>query len=124
MKKFKNWKNWSVYRHILPNGECYIGITGKEPEKCWKNGKGYYGSFFEEMIIKYGWENIEHEILYTGLTEPEARYLKYYSIQEYRSYVCFEDCNGYNCVLGNDDVLIARLSRKSINKICKMLNID
>lgn len=124
MKNLKNWKNWSVYRHITPNGFSYIGITSLEPEKCWKNGKGYYGTLFEEMILKYGWENIEHEILYTGLTEAEARYLKYYSICEHSSYIGFDDCSGYNCVLGNDDLLIARLTRKSINKICKMLNID
>lgn len=124
MKNLKNWKNWSVYRHITPNGFSYIGITSVDPEKCWKKGKGYYGTLFEEMILKYGWDNIEHEILYSNLTEAEARYLKYYSICEHSSYIGFDDCAGYNCVLGNDDFLIARLTRKSIHKICKMLNID
>ena len=124
MKNLKNWNKFIVYRHIAPNGFSYIGMTSLEPEKCWKNGKGYYGTLFEEMILKYGWENIEHEILYTGLTEAEARLVKSVTIGEYCSYIGFDDCAGYNCTLGNIDLLISRCPRKSIHKICKLLNID
>ena len=123
MKNLKNWNKFIVYRHITPNGFSYIGITSLEPEKCWKNGKGYYGTLFEEMILKYGWENIEHEILYTGLTEAEARLVKSITIGNYSSYIGFEDCAGYNCTLGNPELLISRLPRKSLNKLCKMFNV-
>ena len=124
MKNLKNWKNWSVYRHIAPNGFSYIGMTSLEPEKCWKNGKGYYGTLFEEMILKYGWENFEHEILYTGLTEAEARLVKNVTICEYSSYIGLDDCSGYNCTLFNPDLLISHCTKKSLKKICKLLNIE
>ena len=123
MKNLKNWNKFIVYRHITPNGFSYIGITSVDPEKCWKNGKGYYGTLFEEMILKYGWENIEHEILFTGLTEAEARLVKYLTIESYSSYIGYDDCAGYNCTLGNLDLLISRCTRKSIHKICKMFDI-
>lgn len=124
MKNSKNLKNWSVYRHILKNGTSYIGITSLEPEKCWKNGKGYKGTLFEEIIQEFGWDNIEHEILYTGLTEEEARLVRYLAIEQYRTYIDYEDSDGWNCTLGNLDLLISRCSKKSIDKICKMFDID
>ena len=123
MKNLKNWNKFIVYRHIAPNGFSYIGMTSIDPKKCWKNGKGYYGTLFEEMILKYGWENFEHEILYTGLTEAEARLVKAITIGEYCSYIGFDDCAGYNCTLGNPKLLISRLPRKSLNKLCKMFNV-
>lgn len=32
---------YSVYKYTAPNGKVYIGITGKDPEKRWLNGRGY-----------------------------------------------------------------------------------
>ena len=65
--------NYSVYKHTAPNGKIYIGITGKDPEKRWNGGNGYYrNEHFNNAIKKYGWKNIEHAILYTGLSLHEA----------------------------------------------------
>lgn len=56
------------------NGKAYIGITCKEPTKRWgHNGAGYQTQpHFWRAIQKYGWENFEHYIIETGLTEEEA----------------------------------------------------
>ena len=94
--------NWTVYRHIAPNGKSYIGITSKKPEYRWKNGNGYKNTLFGKAIEKYGWENIKHEILDTNLSEFEAKCLEEYYIFSFRTFVGFSDCNGYNCTLGGE----------------------
>jgi len=65
---------WIVYRHTFPNGKVYIGITVGEPEKRWRGGFGYAanGPMFRD-IVKYGWDNISHEVLYSNLSEIDAR---------------------------------------------------
>lgn len=65
--------NYCVYKHTVPNGKVYIGITSKNPHRRWANGLGYKGNkHFYNAILKYGWDNIEHEILFAGLTMEEA----------------------------------------------------
>lgn len=66
--------SWSVYKHTLPSGKVYIGITSLEPSQRWNNGFGYQKQikFFKE-IVSVGWNNIEHDILATNLSEKEAR---------------------------------------------------
>lgn len=93
---------YSVYMHIFPNGKVYIGITSVTPFERWANGRGYHNnSFMTNAILKYGWENIKHEILFTGLTKAEAEakeieLIKYYNSTD-RQY-------GYNIALGGSSV--------------------
>lgn len=61
-----------VYCHTFPNGKKYIGITKQEPSRRWRNGKGYEGQPVFNAILKYGWDNISHEILFKNLTKAEA----------------------------------------------------
>ena len=66
---------YTVYQHKNKiNGKVYIGITMQEPEKRWGvNGRNYKSSpHFYSAIQKYGWDNFEHNILYTNLTKEEA----------------------------------------------------
>ena len=71
MEKIQN--NYTVYKHTTPSGKTYIGITSKKPEERWLNGRGYKrNNHFWHAIKKYGWDNIQHEILATGLTREEA----------------------------------------------------
>ena len=65
-------ENCTVYMHRFPNGKVYIGITEKEPEVRWKNGRGYQSQFVYKAIKKYGWQNIEHIVLFSGLDKLEA----------------------------------------------------
>lgn len=91
-------KDYYVYKHTVPNGKVYIGITKCNPNKRWSNGHGYKENkrFFNDIIL-YGWLNVKHEILYEGLTEKEARETEARLIYEYQSY---KNKFGYNQTVG------------------------
>lgn len=66
-------RRYCVYRHTTPNGKVYIGITCKNPIRRWNGGTGYRGNeHFFNAIMKYGWDNIVHEILYSDLSKQDA----------------------------------------------------
>ena len=66
-------KRWILYRHTSPSGKVYIGITSKSVNKRWNGGRGYKTCiYFYNAILKYGWDNIKHEILFTDLEEKRA----------------------------------------------------
>ena len=80
-----NEKNYSVYCHIFPNGKRYVGIT-KNIRKRWQNGSGYVKqSYMHNAILKYGWNNIRHEILCEGLTQEQACEMEMMLISKYKS---------------------------------------
>lgn len=79
-------RKYVVYKHTSPDNKIYIGITGQNPpEKRWANGRGYTQNiYFNNEIIRYGWDNFTHEILHTNLTRLEAQQketelIKYYN---------------------------------------------
>lgn len=61
--------NFCVYMHInRANGKRYVGITAQNPINRWQNGLGYRrNKHFWDAILKYGWDNFDHLILYSGL---------------------------------------------------------
>ena len=86
--------SYCVYRHTCPNGKVYIGITRQNPIKRWNGGHGYANNdYFYKAIMKYGWDNIKHEILYAGLTKEEACEKEIALIADHKS---TDRCNGYN----------------------------
>ena len=93
---------YSLYQHTTPAGKVYIGITGRPPEERWNNGNGYRNNrYFWNAIKKYGWKNILHEVLLTGLLKEEAEELE----QELIS--CVDSTNpehGYNLDLGGSAI--------------------
>jgi len=95
-------KIYCVYKHTTPNGKVYIGITSQRPENRFKNGGGYWhNEHFLRAISLYGWENIQHEILKTGLTrwqaiKEEKRLIAAYDSTNYE--------NGYNKMTGGDGI--------------------
>ena len=59
-------KKFYVYVHVCPNEKRYVGCTAKrKPELRWgKNGESYqYNKCFYFDILKFGWDNITHEVL-------------------------------------------------------------
>jgi group I intron endonuclease len=77
---------YSVYLHKLPNNKKYVGITKMEPKIRWRNGNGYKNNvLFYRAILKYNWENIEHTILFTGLTKIEAEQKEIELIKYFKS---------------------------------------
>ena len=78
--------NYTVYMHTCPNGKKYIGITQRNPEQRWARGSGYYSNkHFYNAIKKYGWDNIEHIILFENLTKEEAESKEIKLIKKYKS---------------------------------------
>lgn len=84
----KKEKRYSLYRHTSPSGKVYIGITSQPVEHRWNHGKGYMKTEkapFKSTIIKYGWNNIKHEVLFTDLSEEKAKYLEMELVRHYKS---------------------------------------
>lgn len=90
--------SYSVYKHIFPNGKVYIGITSQPLEKRFENGRGYRKCpKIHNAILKYGWNNVEHEMLYSGLSKQEAEQKEIELIAFYGSVE-----NGYNIEHGGN----------------------
>ena len=111
-------KNWTIYEHITPSGKRYIGITSQKPEKRWLNGNHYYkGTAFRCAIDKYGWNDIQHNILFDDLTEKEAKWLENYLICYYWTFVGFKDSKGYNMTLGGEGTVGCKHKKETKRKI-------
>lgn len=77
--------SYTVYKHIVPNGKVYIGITKKKPKERWNKGLGYIGNnYFYNAILKYGWDNIDHQIILSNVSKSEAIYAEKYLIKWYK----------------------------------------
>ena len=82
-----------IYKHTFPDGKIYIGqTTSGNTAKRWRNGHGYkgQGKVFS-AIIKYGWDNITHEIIVDGIPDRAINDYEALFIYEYNSHV-----EGYN----------------------------
>lgn len=95
-----NEKCYCVYMHISPSGKRYIGITGQTPKQRWKNGYGYNeNSHIKNAINKYGWDNFDHDILFSNLSKEDACRLEMICIKLFRSN---ERKYGYNKSVGGE----------------------
>lgn len=93
---------YTVYQHKNKiNGKVYIGITSQKPEQRWgSQGCNYKSSpHFYSAIQKYGWDNFEHNILFTDLTKEQACLKEQEFIKEYNS---TNREFGYNSTSGGD----------------------
>lgn len=97
--------------HTTPNGKVYIGITGQDPEERWLNGKGYKKQFFNRAIDKYGWDNIKHQILFSGLTKDQACEKEIELISFYDS---TNPQKGYNISCGGEHSSPSNVTREKI----------
>ncbi len=77
--------NVSLYIHIAPDKRVYIGVS-KNVWFRWRNkGAGYTRKRFKQAIEEFGWDNFEHHIIKTKLTEEEADLLEQLFIAYYNS---------------------------------------
>lgn len=92
--------NYCVYKHETPSGKIYIGITSLKPEDRWKCGRGYRrNTHFWNAIQKYGWDNIRHDVLLSGLTKIQASEHEKHFILLYESH---DPKKGYNLTFGGE----------------------
>ncbi|MBR3240420.1 MAG: GIY-YIG nuclease family protein [Oscillospiraceae bacterium] len=72
-----NENHYCVYMHRAPNGKVYVGMTGYRPSHRWGGGRAYHANkHFTNAILKYGWDNFEHEVIASDLTKQEAAELE------------------------------------------------
>ena len=108
-------KKYDVYMHRFPNKKVYIGITSYGAKERWHNGYGYRKQqMMWRAIQKYGWENIEHIVLFSDLTEAEAKEKEIELIRLYRSN---ERKYGYNIRQGGDICAGYQLSEETKKKM-------
>lgn len=89
-------KQFTIYRHITPDGRSYIGCTSKSVRERWWLGYKHSPKF-DAMVKKYGWEGMQHEILAKNLSEEDAYKVEQEMIAKYQS----TDPNfGYNTSKG------------------------
>lgn len=104
----KHERNYKVYAHIVPASlsgykydKYYIGITCKDNvSDRWGNGSGYVRQpYFYNAILKYGWDNIEHRILFENIDKETAKSLEISLIDLLRTTT--KD-HGYNVSFGGE----------------------
>lgn len=110
--------NYNVYIHIFPNSKVYIGITSQKPKRRWNNGQGYKNNqYMTNAIMKYGWDNVIHKILYTNLKKEEAEEIEIKLIKEYKA---DNKRYGYNIEYGGcHNGKTSEITRKRISKANK-----
>ena len=90
---------YKIYIHRFPNGKVYIGCTSLELNvRFGKDGNGYKSQErMYQAIQKYGWDNIQHELLDQTNDRECASDLEQRYIAEYDSK---NPDKGYNTCLG------------------------
>lgn len=97
---------YTIYKYTSPSGGVYIGQTHNDIEtRSGGNGRMYcYGDkqpAISNAIKKYGWDNFQKEILFTGLTSEEADQKEKELIKEYKEKgECYNICSGGKGVPG------------------------
>ncbi len=116
--------NYCVYVHTSPSGKMYVGQTKMNPEHRWNNGNGYLtqknGSYlqpaFARAILKYGWDNFEHQIIANNLTKEEADNFEKLLINKLNT---MDAKYGYNLREGGSNGGLSQETRRKISESTK-----
>ena len=73
--------NHSVYQHVTPDGMYYFGQS-QNVERRWRNnGAEYKETALQPYIEKYGWDNIQHIVLFKNQTRKNALWIEDFLIE-------------------------------------------
>lgn len=119
-------RRWCVYIHRNKiNNKAYIGITSQAPKDRWgSNGYKYSKEdhqVFYRAIQQYGWDNFEHIIWQSELTEKEAKHFEKLLIALFQTN-CTKYRNpefGYNMTDGGEGMLGWHPTEESRKKMCE-----
>lgn len=104
-------KSYTVYVHTTPSGKRYVGITNRPLSYRWRHGEGYATQVFYRAIQKYGWDNISHEVIATGLSKDDA-------CKEEKELIFLLDTtnpeHGYNMTDGGENYVMAEAVKQKI----------
>lgn len=114
---------YTVYCHEnKSNGKLYFGITKTSARRRWSRGNGYKTQhIFGRAIEKYGWDGFEHIILFTGLSEEEAKQMEIDLIREFKTQ---DKRYGYNITAGGDNVPITKGADSAVARGVVVFNLD
>ena len=74
-------KKYAVYQHVTPDGMYYFGQS-QNVEKRWEcNGIHYRDTSLQPYIEKFGWENIQHIVLFRDQTKEDALWIEDFLIE-------------------------------------------
>lgn len=106
--------SYIVYKHTTPDGKVYIGATNQTAIHRWGlNGNKYASQPFGKAVDFYGWENISHEVLHTGLTKEEAESIERMLISQYKAR---DPAYGYNRYEGGNLAVFSNETKEKLSK--------
>ena len=74
-------KLYSVYQHVTPDGLYYFGQTNNIKRRWRNNGVEYKGTSLYPYIEKYGWDNIQHIVLFKDQSKENALFIENFLIE-------------------------------------------
>ena len=77
-------KKYVVYQHVTPDNMYYFGATQNVERRWSNNGAEYKGTGLYPYIEKYGWDNIQHIILFRDQTRENALWIEDFLIETAR----------------------------------------
>jgi group I intron endonuclease len=103
---------YSIYKATNKiNNKVYIGFDYNWPNRkrthlYTHRSKNCPNWYFYNALKKYGWDNFEWEVIYQSLNGKHClNVMENHFICEYRTYIGFPDCRGYNHTLGGEGTL-------------------
>ena len=77
-------KKYVVYQHVTPDKMYYFGQT-QNVERRWRNnGAEYKRTALQPYIEKFGWDNIQHIVLFRDQTKENALWIENFLIETAR----------------------------------------
>ena len=76
--------NYSVYQHVTPDGLYYFGATSNIKRRWEGNGAKYKKTSLQPYIEKYGWDNIQHIVLFKDQSKENALWIENFLIETAR----------------------------------------
>lgn len=105
---------YKVYMHRLKkDNRVYIGITKQNLKKRWQRGLGYvHSTNFYNAILKYGWDNFDHIVLFENLSKEEAEQKEMELIKLYKSN---DERYGFNMTNGGFHPIMTEEQKRKIS---------
>lgn len=77
-------KQFTIYRHITPDGKSYIGCTSHTIKERWNVGYKHC-PLFNVAYTEYGWGGMQHETLAVVADEDTAYHIEQEMIAKYQT---------------------------------------